>query len=312
MSTEITKPNALNALALRVQCDPDELIKTLKMTVFKGASDAEFNALVIISNTYELNPILKELYAFPAKGGGIVPVVGIDGWLKIINRQPGYDGMTVETSEDGQSATATIHVKDRAHPTIVTEYLAECSRGTEPWKTMPRRMLRHKAIIQCARVAFGIGGVQDEDEANDTAMRNVTPATTSAKRETPIIPGKKADEPPAQPAPQPAATAKEAPLPANPATVPATGRQKKDRIERDAKYQTITEKSGKGKTWFVVAVLIEGKLVEFTTFSQTLADSLRGLDKGTAIRVTVTLSNPETKEFALEDYTLIKEEGMLV
>lgn len=199
MSTVITKPNALNALALRVQCDPDELIKTLKMTVFKGASDAEFNALVIISNTYELNPILKELYAFPAKGGGIVPVVGIDGWLKIINRQPGYDGMTVETSEDGQSATATIHVKDRAHPTIVTEYLAECSRGTEPWKTMPRRMLRHKAIIQCARVAFGIGGVQDEDEANDTAMRNVTPTTTTAKRETPNIPGKKAEE--AQPEP---------------------------------------------------------------------------------------------------------------
>jgi len=318
-STTTPKRNALANLAERIECDPTELMATLKSTVFKGATDAEFNALVIISNSYQLNPILKELYAFPAKGGGIVPVVGIDGWLKIINRQPGYDGMTVEISPDGQSATATIHVKERAHPTVVTEYLAECSRGTEPWKAMPRRMLRHKAIIQAARVAFGIGGIQDEDEAHDS-MRDVTPRKG---REIPAelqvdpfqgtaLEALATEEPPAQPAPQPAAATKEAPLPANPATVPATGRQKKDRIERDAKYQTITEKSGKGKTWFVVAVLIEGKLVEFTTFSQTLADSLRGLDKGTAIRVTVTLSNPETKEFALEDYTLIKEEGMLV
>jgi phage recombination protein Bet len=299
MSTEITKPNALNALALRVQCDPDELIKTLKMTVFKGASDAEFNALVIISNTYELNPILKELYAFPAKGGGIVPVVGIDGWLKIINRQPGYDGMTVETSEDGQSATATIHVKDRAHPTIVTEYLAECSRGTEPWKTMPRRMLRHKAIIQCARVAFGIGGVQDEDEANDTAMRNVTPATTPAKREMPIIPGKKAEEPQPEPAKEK--------LP--PPTV-AAGRQKKDRQNRMATLTGITERTGNGKTWWAVGLKIGTADVEMTTFSESMHRSLLECEMGAKLWITFTKSE---KGYALEDYVLqVEEEGGLV
>jgi hypothetical protein len=57
----------------------------------------------------------------------------------------------------------------------VTEYFEECKRGTEPWNQMPRRMLRNKAIIQAIRVAFGVGGILDEDEASDVSVRNVTP-----------------------------------------------------------------------------------------------------------------------------------------
>jgi hypothetical protein len=40
-----------------------------------------------------------------------------------------------------------------------------CFRNTDPWKQWPRRMLRHKAAIQCARVAFGISGVMEPDQA---------------------------------------------------------------------------------------------------------------------------------------------------
>ena len=31
--------------------------------------------------------------------------------------------------------------------------------------THPRRMLRHKAMVQCARACFGLGGVYEPDEA---------------------------------------------------------------------------------------------------------------------------------------------------
>lgn len=179
VEVEAAQPkSALRALANRIEVEPAKLLKTLKNTVFQKATDDELLALVVTANEYQLNPFLNELYAFPKKGGGIVPVVGIDGWLKIINRQEGFDGLSVEVSPDGQEATCTIHLKDRKHPVIVTEYLAECARGTEPWQQMPRRMLRHKAIIQAARVAFGIGGIRDEDEAQDIDRneRNVTPA----------------------------------------------------------------------------------------------------------------------------------------
>ena len=165
-------------MASRIDVDPGKLLATLKNTVFKGANDDELLALVVTANEYRLNPLLKELYAFPSKGGGITPIVGIDGWLKIINRQPNFDGMTVDVSEDGESAKATIYLKDRSHPVEITEYLSECRRPSDPWKNMPKRMLRHKAIMQCARVAFGISAIRDEDEASDMAapvMRNITP-----------------------------------------------------------------------------------------------------------------------------------------
>lgn len=66
--------------------DPQELITTLRQTAFKGdASDAQFIALLIVANQYGLNPWTKEIYAFPDKQNGIVPVVGVDGWSRIIN-----------------------------------------------------------------------------------------------------------------------------------------------------------------------------------------------------------------------------------
>jgi hypothetical protein len=48
----------------------------------------------------------------------------------------------------------------------VTEYLAECRQGTDPWKKWPARMLRHKAAIQAIRYAFGFSGIVDPDEAD--------------------------------------------------------------------------------------------------------------------------------------------------
>jgi phage recombination protein Bet len=160
--------NALNV-------EPNKLLETLKATVFQKATNEELLALVVVANTYGLNPLLKEVYAFPAKGGGIVPVVSIDGWISMTNRQPNLDGIEFEMPEDGSSCTCIIHLKGRSKPVKVTEYLSECSRQTEPWKAMPKRMLRHKALIQCARIAFGFSGIQDEDEAKVTAAIDITP-----------------------------------------------------------------------------------------------------------------------------------------
>lgn len=163
-------------MAMRLNVEPDKLCQTLKDTVFKNCSNSELLALVVVANEYQLNPLLKEIYAFPAKGGGIQPVVSIDGWIKITNRHPKFDGSTFAMAFDNEglpvSCMATIYVKGRKHPTQVTEYFDECYRKTEPWDKMPRRMLRHKALIQGARVAFGFSGIQDEDEARDSLIKH--------------------------------------------------------------------------------------------------------------------------------------------
>lgn len=165
------KPSALAVMASRISVDPTKLLDTLRATVFQKANTEELLALVVVSNEYHLNPFLKEIYAFPAKGGGIVPVVSVDGWNKMLIRQETFDGIEFEfvDGQDGEpySCTATVFVKNRAHPIKVTEYFEECHRNTDPWNNMPRRMLRHRALCQASRLAFGFAGVYSEDEAKD-------------------------------------------------------------------------------------------------------------------------------------------------
>lgn len=145
--------------------DGSGLTNTLKATCFKGSTqvtDDQMTALLLVAQQYNLNPFTKEIYAFPDKGG-IVPVVGLDGWSRIINEHKQFDGMDFE--QDNESCTCIIYRKDRSHPVKVTEYMSECKRTTGPWSSHPRRMLRHKAMIQCARLAFGYVGIYEQDEA---------------------------------------------------------------------------------------------------------------------------------------------------
>jgi len=183
MANELARKTAIESMAARLQVSSTQLQKTLQMTAFKDCkTPEEFVACVIVANTYQLNPLLKEIYAFSGKGGGVVPIVPVDGWISLMNKhrnQAGefdHDGITTveNKAKDGQknasktdveSITATIFTKGRTHPTVVTEYMEECFNGNkEPWKNFPRRMLRHKAIIQCARVAYGFSGIYDPDE----------------------------------------------------------------------------------------------------------------------------------------------------
>ncbi len=165
--------------------DGTELMETLKQTAFRGqVSDSQMTALLIVANQYKLNPWTKEIYAFPDANNGIVPVVGVDGWARIINSHDQFDG--IEFIQDDAKCTCNIYRKDRSRATSVTEYMSECKREAKPWKSHPLRMLRHKAMIQCARLAFGFVGIYDQDEAEriveapqQRVEKDITPAATS-------------------------------------------------------------------------------------------------------------------------------------
>jgi len=174
MSTIVISQASKLAKTFGMEGDGAELIATLKATAFKGqVSDAQMAALLMVANQYGLSPWTKEIYAFPDRQNGIVPVVGVDGWSRIINSRPEFDGM--DFVQDDESCTCIIYRKDRNHPIKVTEWMSECKRdGVGPWKSHPRRMLRHKAMIQCARLAFGFTGIFDQDEAERITERDVS------------------------------------------------------------------------------------------------------------------------------------------
>jgi hypothetical protein len=125
---------------------------------------------------------MREIYALPKKGGGIIPTVSIDGWMHLANAHPAFDGLEFESEFDGDgkivSTTCILHRNDRTHPIRLTELFSECYRDTESWKAMPNRMLRHKAAIQATRYTFGFAGIYDEDEA----ARFTQPPAISAMR----------------------------------------------------------------------------------------------------------------------------------
>ena len=158
----------------------EELINILKATAFKGQNntvptDAQLMALLIVADQYGLNPWTKEIYAYPDKNNGIVPVVGVDGWSRIINNHAHFDGVEFNYGpaialKNGKGVhewiECVIHRKDRSRPTIVREFFAEVVRDTYgPWQSHPNRMHRHKSYIQCGRIAFGYTGIYDQDEA---------------------------------------------------------------------------------------------------------------------------------------------------
>jgi phage recombination protein Bet len=167
---EPQRQSLIAAMASERSMEPAIFAKTVKATCMPGnVSDEEFAAFLMVAQRYGLDPITKEIYAFPKKGGGIQPIVGIDGWMNLINSNPNTDGLEFRDDFNEAGAlvaiTAIIHRKDRKHPTMVTEYMEECKRPSEPWTKWPARMLRHKAAIQCARYAFGFAGIIDPEEA---------------------------------------------------------------------------------------------------------------------------------------------------
>jgi phage recombination protein Bet len=168
------KPSLVAVLAARHNMDPAAFYRTIQKTIMPAnATEEQTAALLMVAQQYDLNPLLKQIYAFPSKGGGITPIISVDGWCELINRQPAFDGMEFEDAfdPDGRvyAITCRMFRKDRSRPTVVTEYLDECFRNTDPWKTSPKRMLRHRAMIQAARLTFGLSGAFDEGHQLDDA-----------------------------------------------------------------------------------------------------------------------------------------------
>jgi phage recombination protein Bet len=180
MNTEVVKPTSLVArTAERFAVEPNKLLGTLKATCFRGdVSTEQLMALLVVADQFNLNPFTREIYAFPDKRNGIIPVVGVDGWSRIINEHPMFDGMDFKDGPANDEnlpewIECTMHRKDRSHPVTAREYMTECYRQPfvkdgktidGPWQSHPRRFLRHKSLIQCARIAFGFVGIYDPDE----------------------------------------------------------------------------------------------------------------------------------------------------
>lgn len=156
------------AMAERFGMESAAFEQTLLATVMpKSATRENVAAFLVVAHEHGLNPFTREVFAFEGQGGGIRPIVSIDGWIRLVNQHPacdGFDLIDLFEADRFVGVEARFYRKDRTRPVVVREYLAECKRNTDPWTRWPQRMTRHKAFIQGARLAFGFAGLEDEDE----------------------------------------------------------------------------------------------------------------------------------------------------
>lgn len=157
----------------------EDLYPIMKAQCFGGRdpSPAQMASFIVLANQYKLNPLTKEIYAFPS-GGGITPIISIDGWIKIAHSSKDLRGIKHEmiTDESGNVvAVKCIIARDGwEFHTETTEYMSENRRNTPTWKQYPIRMLKHRATAQAIRMAFNVNAMsEDEYEAmNDKQTSN--------------------------------------------------------------------------------------------------------------------------------------------
>lgn len=153
---------------------PESFVQALTQTSLSSLTtwdQCDLEQLLLAAEGYGVSPVGREIFLFrdDPKEPALV-VLGVDGWSRVLNNHKKFAGMQFTESDElveGVPAwiECTLHRWDRRVPTTVREYFNEVRGASMPWLTHPRRMLRHKALVQCARLAFAMVGVYDQDEA---------------------------------------------------------------------------------------------------------------------------------------------------
>ena len=154
---------ALTVLAKALLVEVNELQEWMK--TYSQVPTKTILQLIHTAIRYELNPLLGEI-AFEEMGpGNWQAFISIDGWYRILNKQPHFQGLTFDASDELIENVplwmeCTIYRSDRTHPMKVREYYIELKTEHIAWQKLPRRMLRHRTLQQCMRLAFGIASLE--------------------------------------------------------------------------------------------------------------------------------------------------------
>ena len=148
----------LGELEKRLGCSPEEL--ALWHLQHQHVAMQSMLMLLRSAVTYELDPTLGQII-FIELNGQYKPYITTNGWIDIIHRQCQFDGMHFKYSptEIGGIPSwveCTIWRKDCKQPINVREYYIDIKSSHLADKELLIRILRHRALSACARLAFGI------------------------------------------------------------------------------------------------------------------------------------------------------------
>ncbi len=137
--------------------DITQVVKDYLAMVGQNVPQNITKKFIEICKVFNLNPLKKEIYLIPRKGGVSI-VVGYEAYLKRAERSGKLDGWKVWTEGNSEENTlkACIQIKrkDWSEPFYHEVYYLEYKQDTKIWKTKPITMIKKVAIAQGFRLAF--------------------------------------------------------------------------------------------------------------------------------------------------------------
>jgi hypothetical protein len=160
----IQKEMVLCATQMNIECEELQAWIDLQFHV----PSKTILTLLRTATQYGLDLLREEVMLSPYEDSWHVSI-SVDGWIKLINQHPAFTGVTFTQSPDVTEGSpiwmeCTIYRSDRTIPITVREYLSEVKNTSDAWQKMPRRMLRHRVLQQCARLAIGIALKGDNEK----------------------------------------------------------------------------------------------------------------------------------------------------
>lgn len=163
----------------------EEQVALIKRTVAKDATNDELKMFMHLSGKYNLDPFAKEIW-FLKMGGTPTITTSRDGYLKIANEHPQFDGLASDVvyakdsfskTPDGVNHTygvgdrgailgayALIYRKDRRFPIYVYAPLKDYNKPSNIWKTYPHAMILKVAEAMALKRAFSLSGLVTTEE----------------------------------------------------------------------------------------------------------------------------------------------------
>ena len=162
-------------------------IELIKNIAAPKCTDDEFKLLLYQAKTYNLDPLLKQIWAVKYDANRPASIfAGRDGFLAIAHRSGVFDGMeSGSRTENGNViGWAKVYRKDMNHPFCVEVNMKEYNRNQGTWLTHATTMIIKVAEAQALRKAFQISGIYSPEEISEPVWhepRDITPADAPTK-----------------------------------------------------------------------------------------------------------------------------------
>lgn len=200
----VRQRNIIDGSAVFLGLRPSEVFKVIRTvwTTAKGQpdlTDREIGLGLAMVARYELDPFAREIYVTRDKKGRLMIIIGLDGWIRILDRTDHYDGFEQELIFDPKDDTRVtrvitkIHSTKRTYPTTYQAFACEYAKlGGFMAKEIPSHMLRIFSLRHAARLFVPLGCVVTQEEAAWMGAADAAPAVSSLTELTEKLKGEPA------------------------------------------------------------------------------------------------------------------------